>query len=157
MKKPITKEAQLEILLGCLYDEFASLHGAMTAKLDEHIFYVTNRMSCAKAADLNYMYPANSGDGIIVQVHNSNYIDAIKSLEQQGFVKWASHTSLAFHLTKLGHDKIHEERIKLNAPTWRKILTFFNKNPAATKFVIACVAGIFSLILFYVKPFFFTP
>lgn len=151
IKKPITKEAQLEILLGCLYDEFTSRHGAIASKLDEHLFYVTNRMSCAKAADLNYMYPANSDDGRIVQVHNSSYVDAMKTLEQQGFVKRASNTSLAFNLTNLGYNKIHEERMKPVIPTWRKILEFFNKNPAATKFLLAGLAGISWLILYFIK------
>ena len=151
IKKPITKEAQLEILLGCLYDEFTSRHGAIISKLDEHLFYVTNRMSCAKAADLNYMYPANSDDGRIVQVHNSSYVDAMKTLEQMGFVKRASNASLAFNLTKLGYDKIHEERMKPVLPTSRKILEFLNKNPAATKILIAVSTGIFGLILYFIK------
>lgn len=112
INKPKLDEAQLQILLNCFYDEFTSFHGANTSKLGEYPIYVTNRMSCAKTAGLNFMYPAIAGDGRIVKMHNSGYVDAINTLEQRGFVKWMPNVPLAFNLTIQGYEKIYNLRLQ---------------------------------------------
>ena len=69
-------------------------------------------MSCAKAAGLNFMYPAIAGDGQIVKMHNSGYVDAINTLEQRGLVKWMPNVPLAFNLTIQGYEKIYNLRLQ---------------------------------------------
>ena len=127
IKKPKLSEAKLEILLNCFYDEFTSLHGANTSKLDDYPIYATNRMSCAKAANLNFMYPAIAGDGRIVQMHNSGYVDAINTLGKRGFVKWMPNVPLAFNLTVQGYEKIYNQRLQPNFSWKDKFVIALNK------------------------------
>lgn len=147
MKKPKIDETQLEILLDCFYEEFTSLHGANTSKLDEYPIYIMNRMSCAKAAHLNFIYPATAGDGQIVQMHNSGYVDAINTLEQRGLVKWMPNTPLAFNLTILGYNKIYKQRAKPVLSWWQKIRNSLNNNPGPIG-VLAIAVGAFFTWLF---------
>lgn len=59
-------------------------HGANTNKLGEYPIYVTNHVHAPAPLALNFMYPAIAGDGQIVKMHNSGYVDAINTLEQRG-------------------------------------------------------------------------
>lgn len=90
-------EAQLEILLGSLYDDFTCLYGASTGKLNKHPFYLVNRESHAEAAGLNFNYLADASDGMLVRIQKTNYIDAAKALEQRGFVEMTPNEPLAFN------------------------------------------------------------
>jgi hypothetical protein len=127
-EKPKIEEAQLEILLNCFYDKFTSLYGANTVKLDDFPIYITNRMSFAKAADLNFMYPATTGEGQIVQVHNSNFSDAVRTLEHRGFVKKMPDVPLAFNLTIQGYEKIYNQRLQPVLSWKERALITLNKH-----------------------------
>ena len=95
------------------------MYGANTAKLGDFPIYVTNRISCAKVAGLNFTYQAIAGDGQVVKVHNSSYLDAINTLEQRGFVKSMPDVPLAFNLTIRGCEKIYNLRLQ-PVLSWRE-------------------------------------
>lgn len=128
MRKPNFSEAQLEILLECFFDEFTSFHGANTSKLGEYAFSVINRDTHAEAAQLNFSYLVAVSDGKIVRMHNSGYVDAVKSLAQRGLVNWMPNKPLAFNLTLQGYEKISNKRMRPIISKWAEFMILLNNH-----------------------------
>lgn len=147
MKVQRIEEHHLDKLLNCLYDKFNSSHGANTSKLDSCVFYVTDRMSCAKVAGLNFTQEVTGADGQVVQMHKSGYVDAIKTLEERGLVKWMKATPLAFNLTIAGYNRVVEQRSQPVLSRWERVQGYLNSHTGLIA-LVAIVAGGFFTWLF---------
>lgn len=140
-------EAQLEILLGSLYDDFTCLYGASTGKLKKHPFYLVNRESHAEAAGLNFNYLTDASDGMLVRIQKTNYIDAAKALEQRGFVEMTPNEPLAFNLTLKGYEKIYNIR---NQPKLSRFGIFLLRVNNHSGFVAYITLFVSIIALYYV-------
>ncbi len=152
MQEPKLNESQLADVLDCLYESFFKIHGANTSQLDKHGFYVTDRMSCSKAARLNFMYIAKARDGQHVQMHSSIYHQAISTLVQRGLAQWRPNEPLAFFLTLRGYEQAHNKRAqestseRLRQDSKWSINRIYNEHPFWF-WLIALVVGTLATIL----------
>ena len=140
-------ESQLEVLLESFYDDFTHLYGANTNALKKHPFYLVAREPHAEAAGLNYSCLAAASDGQLWRVDKTNYVDAVKTLEQRGFVEMVSNESLVFNLTLKGYEKIFNLR---NRPKLSRFGNFVSRIDSHSGFVSYLALFVAIIGLFYV-------
>lgn len=113
----VLTERQISDLLDCLFDEFELKHGADTSRLRKSPFFLTNRMSCAKSARLNFMDVARDSDGQTVQMHQSLYTRAVETLVQRGLAEQGERP-LEFTLSLKGYEHVRNKRLSPKKSLW---------------------------------------
>jgi len=152
MKPPKITEEKLRTLMCCFVADFESKHSEQLDKLSTHDFFLTERMGCAKAAGLNYEYPATiKEDKTLVTVGASAYVSAVKTLASRELVKFSEKSPLIFNLTTKGFSETKAEEKRRNRTNVEKSLDFCKEHPGAVKLIAGIIALISTVIAAVVK------
>ncbi len=152
MEKPAITEEKLNKLMACLVSDFEAKYHAQIDKLSTHIFYLTDRMGCAKAASLNYEYRAIDRHGNApVNVMTSAYVSAVTTLVDLGYLEFSNESRLLFTITKQGYSKTKAIEAHQNRSNLKVFLDFCKENPDAIKLAVKALAVIGAVITFVTK------
>lgn len=138
--------------MACLVSNFEAKYHAQLDKLVTHVFYLTDRMGCAKAAGLNYEYRAkDKHENTPVTVLTSAYVSAVTTLVDRGYLEFANESRLLFAITKKGYYETKAIEARQSRSKLSVFLDFCKENPDAINLVVKILAVIGAVITFLAK------